>query len=713
MLQAAENNQKLFRRYAKMFALSDPHIYTSHADKLSLWLNDSKAYYATARPEIVKLLLIAQMTLRRALGLAEHLNSPLNISEYSEYPMAKSYIKLVKTVEPFQSHFPEPGLLAHLRSLLASVSPPHEHGGTQKSIAHPQSNIQTHSHDSETLLLPSHVSETQITEPTSSTMTPSAPNILPFPANAQVKAKKRKAVDFGLLVQRDIKALLEKQGNQGHSSQHVTEDHPMVSSNSLEDPLPSAKPSPVVEYISVQPICDDQKMATSDQMTQSLPSQDTSAATQAQGNSPPVCEDQRMTALDHMTESLPSQDTSPVTETQEVHPPVCVAAPDQITQPLQSQDTSEVAESQGTSQAVTEDREMVPPDPIGESSTLQKAIELKNYASQSVTEDQEMEDAGTADAPPLSSEDADAATEPQGSSLQPVTEEQERQKIAAGDSEDPGPLPSQNTSAAIETQESLAMVIDKENVTVSLQPSQQIRTRNLTPPVSSDRLANIFSPVHEVRPLIPPASAGNLVKGSPLSAMPRKFGQEMRIVAVGKGLSKGCTMTFTCTVSNSLFPKVSAWLNRNIFSLNIEQSLCLSLGCYSIADLQEQSTKNKCTTLEQQTSVARSYWPQRGGLSMNVQFKNGREELPLSPPFQLTPDGLVDVSQFVSAGTNAIKLNQTTDMSQYIFVLHSHHPTSAQLREVDRRRQRDKEWQEWVLHVSRPFDITLSPILQT
>jgi hypothetical protein len=50
--EATENNRKLFRRYVKMFALSDPIVYTSHADKLSLWLNDSKAYYAVARPEV-------------------------------------------------------------------------------------------------------------------------------------------------------------------------------------------------------------------------------------------------------------------------------------------------------------------------------------------------------------------------------------------------------------------------------------------------------------------------------------------------------------------------------------------------------------------------------------------------------------------------------------------------------------------------------------
>lgn len=128
----------------------------------------------------------------------------------------------------------------------------------------------------------------------------------------------------------------------------------------------------------------------------------------------------------------------------------------------------------------------------------------------------------------------------------------------------------------------------------------------------------------------------------------------MRIVAMKQGLSKECTMTFTCTVSGSLFPKVSAWLNRNIFSMHvsqshtltsltilpsyrdIEQSLCLSLGCYSITELQEQSIKNQCTTLEQQISLVQSYWPQRGGLSMNVQFKDGREDLPLSPPFRVS-----------------------------------------------------------------------------
>ena len=57
---------------------------------------------------------IAQVTLRRVLGLPEPLSSPFNISEYSEHPMVKSYINLVKTVEPFEHCFTEPSLLGQL-----------------------------------------------------------------------------------------------------------------------------------------------------------------------------------------------------------------------------------------------------------------------------------------------------------------------------------------------------------------------------------------------------------------------------------------------------------------------------------------------------------------------------------------------------------------------------------------------------------------------
>ena len=53
----------------------------------------------------------------------------------------------------------------------------------------------------------------------------------------------------------------------------------------------------------------------------------------------------------------------------------------------------------------------------------------------------------------------------------------------------------------------------------------------------------------------------------PTNAYQGKFGREMRIIAHKDGLRKDCTISFTCIISSALFPKVSAWLNRNIFSL--------------------------------------------------------------------------------------------------------------------------------------------------
>ena len=50
--QATENNEKLFHRYGKKLASSDPLVYTFYADKLSLWLSDFKAYYTAARPQV-------------------------------------------------------------------------------------------------------------------------------------------------------------------------------------------------------------------------------------------------------------------------------------------------------------------------------------------------------------------------------------------------------------------------------------------------------------------------------------------------------------------------------------------------------------------------------------------------------------------------------------------------------------------------------------
>ena len=77
-----------------------------------------------------------------------------------------------------------------------------------------------------------------------------------------------------------------------------------------------------------------------------------------------------------------------------------------------------------------------------------------------------------------------------------------------------------------------------------------------------------------------------------------------------------------------------------------------------------------------------------------------RTDLPPAVPLtQVTPDGMVDVTEFLELGPNCVHIRQYCDMSQWIFVLHAHFPTVKQLAEVTKKRQLDKEWDEWAQKV--------------
>lgn len=51
--QITKTNQRLFHRYAAVFMKPEsPEAFVTHAQKLSDWLGDFKAYYGAARPEV-------------------------------------------------------------------------------------------------------------------------------------------------------------------------------------------------------------------------------------------------------------------------------------------------------------------------------------------------------------------------------------------------------------------------------------------------------------------------------------------------------------------------------------------------------------------------------------------------------------------------------------------------------------------------------------
>ena len=323
------------------------------------------------------------------------------------------------------------------------------------------------------------------------------------------------------LPSQDISASAEPQG----ISPPVSEDQKMADPDQITEPLPVQDFAAAEPQGTSPPSYEDQKMAGPDQITEP-PSQDTSAAVKPQGTSP-TSEDQIMAAPYKIAEPLLSQDTSAVVELQGTLPTSedqIMAAPDQIADPLLFQNTSPATEPQGTSsQVVAEDREMTPPDSVKGPSIFQQPNEPQDYSSQTITQDQEIEAGDTAEAS-LPTLDAGIATKPQNPSWQPITEEQEKQEMTAGDSGYSASLPSRKRSSVIETQGSAAMLISEENVTGSLQSFPQ----NLNPLVSSNHVGDISSPVQDVRPLTPPASADNLVIRSPRSTMP---GEILRFVS--------------------------------------------------------------------------------------------------------------------------------------------------------------------------------------
>ena len=69
---------------------------------------------------------------------------------------------------------------------------------------------------------------------------------------------------------------------------------------------------------------------------------------------------------------------------------------------------------------------------------------------------------------------------------------------------------------------------------------------------------------------------------------------------------------------------------------------------------------------------------------------------------------MVDLSDFLTEGMDFhIELvhSSDTDTSGYQFVLRTHCPTSAQLKQVAQRHQQDRNWKDWLLKMSQPFEV--------
>ncbi|KAF5386591.1 hypothetical protein D9615_001705 [Tricholomella constricta] len=181
------------------------------------------------------------------------------------------------------------------------------------------------------------------------------------------------------------------------------------------------------------------------------------------------------------------------------------------------------------------------------------------------------------------------------------------------------------------------------------------------------------------------------------------FSPQTTVLAIHKGLNRRSKVTIRFDIPEKQFQAVNLWSMRKTHTKDLKESICLSLSCYS-----RVAVKAERKSIEEVSELP-SIWPMAGGLVMNVMFKGKTTTFPLSPPFIVAPNGLVDLSEFISAGRNTIELDQTTDMSAYILVLRAHNPTGAQLQQVALRRQKNLAWNDWLVKMARPLDVPLPP----
>ncbi|KAJ7582516.1 hypothetical protein C8J56DRAFT_221310 [Mycena floridula] len=176
-----------------------------------------------------------------------------------------------------------------------------------------------------------------------------------------------------------------------------------------------------------------------------------------------------------------------------------------------------------------------------------------------------------------------------------------------------------------------------------------------------------------------------------------------------RGPSQQChELRFSLSLSLLQYQAIEMWKDRmKSMTTKVQESLCCSLGCYSFSDLVEKTGGDRdFSTLNNNNIGVFNHiasWPKSGGLVLEASFDGSKITIPMSPPTKVTPEGLVDLSPFLNVGSNTIALRHRSDMSKYLFVLHVHHPTRAQLQSVVQGREKEKSWQNWARHAARPM----------
>jgi hypothetical protein len=173
-----------------------------------------------------------------------------------------------------------------------------------------------------------------------------------------------------------------------------------------------------------------------------------------------------------------------------------------------------------------------------------------------------------------------------------------------------------------------------------------------------------------------------------------RFGGEMAVMIFREGFeSPRETVKINFDLHHTQYLQIARWAKRKSSPTDLEQSVCVSFACYHLPSLLPNPPEDgQPPSLEKLTIKSQCSWPTSGDLSLQTKRDGKNFIIPLAPPIFVTPDNCVDISAFIKSGKNTFSVVQQSDMSDYVFVLHAHHPTPVQLSYLASCRQRREDW---------------------
>ncbi|KAJ7771794.1 hypothetical protein B0H16DRAFT_1514760 [Mycena metata] len=747
-------NQRTFDTFKRSFSASDTQKYFVAASKLRPWLDNEKAYYNEARPEIVKILLIAEETLQK------------NAANPQYKTLSEHFVAVVRVLARWQARFVEPDLQASVQRLIQVAdrldppqvpapppysvfpqvaplqgSPPPPFTPHASSIAvQPGQQMRASSSSLASALTPtSPVASTSrvpapVNLPPPSTKTSSGtPNPAPVAEAAQVPIEATAAagtVDAAVIPE----------------TPNATNAASSVSAGSGSAPLPASKPKRKKRKVDLSIIQAD--LSQRQRGPPQKPAEDAQPKLPSLSSSVVPASLQTSPVVSTPISSKKVETTQATTESVVV--PISVEPRDGLSHPHPTPPAV-----QDTPIPDKKSKEVEMTDSHAQPSALPESSTSTPVPLSSVMDDEVNRVLHTLTVPaslvkeviaPVSSADPklpDAAIEAVNLTMVGNADEAilpignlQRPAAPRGLSRPPDPANSSNSTDC-------DMDVDTPEGTPELTQTEQVTWTPMSEPPSAaalqefirDMVTNMNKRIYdstasamEMLPTPPTTVENGLeheagewsVEATPPHLRLSDYSEEPpssnktgikggTVIACERGLTSG-TVSIDFVINRDQFDSITKWKDRLKHSDDLGASLCITLLCFTGVDIATwlESSHQQNRDLGTLLPDLECSWPKSGGLTLDALFDDRRRTFPMSPPFALSPNGLLDMSPFLVLGKNTFSITQTRDMSQYWLVLCAHYPTRSQLNEVARRRHKEKNWTGWLETFSQPLQLPFS-----